>query len=545
MRTVYFISNMHMDLFPNNTRSNFDTYMLQDVLSYIPNGPIEVAVKSITFDNSRVHEGAEQEFKEESLALRTNLIPSVISSFGYANVAAIFTVRRSGLSIFEFQNPTFFESSKELLSRANFRIENFSTGEVPEFRVGPPTLVEIAVRPQVSRLKEPFQMLLDSSCPHSKNSFPLNTNSDFIIQLPQRLNFQKDWIVCLKSIHLSNEIDTIHNCWGRVGDHLFTFDDGYVTSLSVVIDKLNAECADKLIFKLASDERLVTIKDDSKYWEEGNKSPLVLQLSNNLCHLLGFPMGKDGMNVNAFIFYKPRQYTLHQSSFEPSVSHLEANPNEINRINNCWIRVGEQQLKLVDEYDGLYTSLNEVINKLNGAFVGKIIFGITSEGEVTIKDDPSYWEEENNKTLTLEMSRNLCYYLGFQLNAHEQISEAKIFMFDKPHEFTLHQSSFNANIFSLQPRQFVVCADFVEHSALGGQQVQMLKYFVVPQMEQKNKRLDVDFNINAYVKLNNKNFDRIHIRILSAADGQLLKNNPNSPTLLQLLFVNTNSPIFK
>ena len=73
----------------------------------------------------------------------------------------------------------------------------------------------------------------------------------------------------------------------------------------------------------------------------------------------------------------------------------------------------------------------------------------------------------------------------------------------------------------------------------------MLKYFVVPQMEQKNKRIDVDFNINAYVKLNNKNFDRIHIRILSAADGQLVKSNPNSPTLLQLLFVNTNSPISK
>ena len=266
-------------------------------------------------------------------------------------------------------------------------------------------------------MKPPFQILLDSSCPHSKKNFPLNTNSDFIIQLPQHLDFQKDWIVCLKSIQLSNEIDTIHNCWGKVGNHLFKLEDGYVANLSVVIDKLNAECAGKVIFELASDK--VYIRDDGEYWFDymfyGEEvPPLSLQLSNNLCHLLGFPMNEDG--VNSFIF-------------------------------------------------------------------------------------------------------------------------------ENPWQFEMFQSSFNANIFSLQPRQFIVCADFVEHSALGGQQVQMLKYFVAPQMEQNNKRLDVDFNNYTYVKLNNKNFDRIHIRILSAADGQLLKSNPNSPTLLQLLFVNTDSTI--
>ena len=277
-------------------------------------------------------------------------------------------------------------------------------------------------------MKPPFQILLDSSCPHSKKNFPRNTNSDFIIQLPQRLDFQKEWIVCLKSIQLSNEIDTIHNCWGKVGDHPFKFEDGYVTSLSVVIDKLNAECAGKVLFELTSneDEEMVSIRDNTEYWIDyyyyGEEvPPLQLQLSNNLCHLLGFPMGEDGSNT--FLF--------------------------------------EQQ-------SGLNTLL-----------------------------------------------------------------------FIKVHQSTLYQSSFSANIYSLQPRQFVVCADFVEHSALGGQQVQMLKYFAVPEMEQKNKRFDVDFNINAYVKLNNKNFDRIHIRILSAANGQLLKSNSSSPSLLQLLFINT------
>ena len=266
-------------------------------------------------------------------------------------------------------------------------------------------------------MKPPFQILLDSSCLHSKKTFPLNTNSDFIIQLPQPLHFQKDWIVCLKSIQLSSEINTIHNCWGKVGDRSFKLEDGYVTSLSVVIDKLNAECAGKVIFELTDKDRIVWIRDVAEYWIdylflEEEVPPLQLQLSNNLCHLLGFPMGEDGLNT--FIFEKP-------------------------------------------------------------------------------------WHTE------------------------------------------IFQSSFNANIFSLQPQQFLVCADFVEHSALGGQQVQMLKYFAAPEMEHNNRLLDVDFNNNTYVKLRKKNFDRIHVRILSAADGELLKSNPSSPTLLQLLFVNVNT----
>ena len=282
-------------------------------------------------------------------------------------------------------------------------------------------------------MKPPFQILLDSSCSKSKKNFPSNTNSDFIIQLPHHLEFQKDWIVCLKSIQLSNEINTIYNCWGKVGDHSFKLEDEYVANLSVVIEKLNAECVGKLHFDLIGET--VVITDNSKYWHENiyfgkEIPPLELQLSNNLCHLLGFPMGEDGSNI--FIFDNK------EDTYHPALDDL-------------------------------------ILLKI--------------------------------------------------------------------HHSTMHQSSFNANIFSLQPRQFVVCADFVEHSALGGQQVQMLKYFVAPQMEQNNKRLDVDFNNYTYVKLSNKNFDRIHIRILSAADGQLLKSNPNSPTLLQLLFVNTDSTI--
>ena len=53
MRNIYFISNMHHDLYPENSRSKFSTNIDQNYLKYIPSGRIEAAIKSITFDNAR------------------------------------------------------------------------------------------------------------------------------------------------------------------------------------------------------------------------------------------------------------------------------------------------------------------------------------------------------------------------------------------------------------------------------------------------------------------------------------------------------------
>ena len=35
---------------------------------------------------------------------------------------------------------------------------------------------------------------------------------EFCIQLPQRMEFQKDWMLCLKSIHFSNSFYTLQDC---------------------------------------------------------------------------------------------------------------------------------------------------------------------------------------------------------------------------------------------------------------------------------------------------------------------------------------------
>ena len=61
-------------------------------------------------------------------------------------------------------------------------------------------------------MKRPFTIFLDSSCPISKQLYPENTNTDFIIELPERLNFRQNWTVTLKTLFLSNKIQNIEDC---------------------------------------------------------------------------------------------------------------------------------------------------------------------------------------------------------------------------------------------------------------------------------------------------------------------------------------------
>ena len=96
------------------------------------------------------------------------------------------------------------------------------------------------------------------------------------------------------------------------------------------------------------------------------------------------------------------------------------------------------------------------------------------------------------------------------------------------------------NSHALLLSHFIVCCDLIESSLLGGQSVQILKYFPLDKNRHKQKMIDIDFNNNDYIKLKSKNFDRIHIRILSIT-GEPVKCKADVATRMQLLFVNVNS----
>ena len=196
---------MQCVLFPDNTRTNFRTHTDPSLFNYLYSSPFEVALKSITLENDvQLLDG-----ERRTLAVVTNLSDDIISSNGYNKIICLFTISNNNRGILHnlITNPLFFLSNIEKLSKAQFKIVDLSTLSAPNFNTASPTFIELAVRPHQNRMKEPFHVLLDSSCVESKKHFPSNNQMEFCIQLPQRLEFaREDWMVCLKSIHMTEKL---------------------------------------------------------------------------------------------------------------------------------------------------------------------------------------------------------------------------------------------------------------------------------------------------------------------------------------------------
>ena len=52
-RNIFYVSNTQSELFPYNTRTQFNQYVDVHNLDYIKQDDIEVAIKSIAFDNTQ------------------------------------------------------------------------------------------------------------------------------------------------------------------------------------------------------------------------------------------------------------------------------------------------------------------------------------------------------------------------------------------------------------------------------------------------------------------------------------------------------------
>ena len=401
---------MQSNLFPTNTRSNFETFIHPQDLSYISSSEIEVAIKSITFD-SHLDSFID---KEHVLGLKSNITFHTISSYGYDQIVSIFTVnsRKHETIQLQFFNPTFFPTNHEKLSKSSFKIVDLKTGQAPNFAIASPTFLEVVVRSRVKRMKQPFHIFLDSSCEESKKRFIKNTNTDFCIQLPQRMEFQKDWMLCLKSIHFSNCFYSMDECW-----------------LSIV----------------------------------------------------GYKPAKP----------KPSKWKI-QGGLNKKVSH----------------------------------DLSKIIKTLNKVTKGYIRFEKSKSGSISILLDENYDKRTYGASIQVTFSTNLKKILGLD-RSHLIFSPV-----------SMYTSSRKPDVFALNPHHFIVCCDLVEESILGGQLVQILKYF--PRTS-KTKSVDVEFAINDYLKLNLKNFDRIRIRLTDLSGNTINNDDGDTPTRLQLLFVNMNN----
>ena len=197
----------------------------------------------------------------------------------------------------EFQNPCFFKTRKELLSRTKFDIIDLNqSNQNPA--IGAPTYIQTIVKPSSYKMKRPFTIFLDSSCPVSQKLYPKNTNTDFTIELPERLNFRRDWTVTLKTLFLSNKIQNIEGCECRyrllspmnvTKEKSFTIKSGNYNTLSSFLHEISVGFRNQRMHLTIeeSEEGRVKIKQVESYTpKRGYK--VELRLSKYLACILGY-----------------------------------------------------------------------------------------------------------------------------------------------------------------------------------------------------------------------------------------------------------------
>ena len=175
-------------------------------------------------------------FKNETLyGIKSNISETLtVRNAGYDDIISVFVGNKTNDVVhFDFKNPTFFPTRKELLSRATFQIIDVASNTAPNFAVGSPTYIQVVVRKK-KNMEKKFNIFLDSSCEKSKAVYPENNATNFTIDLPERLSFRRNWHVTLKSLFIPDSIQNVPECFityfqGRTDD-----DGGFI-----VLHKVN------------------------------------------------------------------------------------------------------------------------------------------------------------------------------------------------------------------------------------------------------------------------------------------------------------------
>ena len=238
-------------------------------------------------------------FNSHIFGLRSNISDPSIRNNSYDNIISLFIGNETNdVEHVGFKNPPFFNTRKELLSRAKFQIIDVDTNLPPNFSTGSPTYIQAVIRKSVARMKKPFNIFLDSSCSKSKALYPKNNSMEFTIELPERLSFNRNWQVTLKSLFISNKILYLNDCYVRYFYYNWSKHEGFNLKELIMSSKPHSTIESFLkqfnivldIYKIKIrgeivDEKVVlTYYEDWVEWQYSN----TLFLSPHVAHILGF-----------------------------------------------------------------------------------------------------------------------------------------------------------------------------------------------------------------------------------------------------------------
>ena len=151
------------------------------------------------------------------LALKSNIGEYSIKGSSFDKVLAHFDANnlpKEAVRV-DFNNPSFFKTTTQNLSSADFQIIDTTKDKLVNFSSGSPTYIHCLVRKEADMGRTSFKMVLDSADKESKKLFPQNNNMKFTIKLPERMEFHGDWNVCLKTLFIPSRLNNIYSekCW--------------------------------------------------------------------------------------------------------------------------------------------------------------------------------------------------------------------------------------------------------------------------------------------------------------------------------------------
>ena len=524
MKNIFYCSNAQSEMFPRNTRSKFDNYIDINNLKYLPSHDIEAAIKSITFDNRR--EG--RLLKEHILAIRSDICEYSIKNGEYDKIIALFVGGNVNDVIhIDFKNPTFFSTEKELLTKAHFEIIDIDTNTSPNFAIGSPTYIQVVIRNKLQRMKKPFTVFLDSSCKNSKDSYPKNNNMEFTIDLPERLEFRRNWNVVLKSLFIPNKFvngDGIYIKYYYYNWKKFHLANGklkhlpfHADNIDVFIEKINNLF---YVYIIKIKAMLLDGKVSLK-WIDNEDS----KIEDCKCTYTLFTPQKYREVNKSFTIRNGNYKTL--NIFLQEMTHMfeyHEMPFTVEEVEG-----GKVKIKSTKSVEGGYMS--QLSLSPNLAFN----LGYRSSKEIQylrfdlnieyIAPHKSIWEH------SLCLSPNLAHMLGFQ--KYTERKEEFVLYFN---EVSTHTATYEPDIFLLHPRNLIIGCDVVCDTIFGGEHVKLLRLVTNP-VNVSSDILTFDFLQNEYVELEVKEFKSIKIRIADVT-GKTVRCKSDIPSRLQLLFVN-------
>lgn len=331
--TICYMSNVNSKIYASNTNSKFTSLLDEKLLHYIPKcKKLQVALKSISFASLKSSENlttAANATTKHVLGLRSNITSEPI--FCTLNCDKIFSIfqindwNKDRITI-EIDNPIFYQSTFELIANPQFElielISNSTLVGIDSIK-SVPTVIEITVTSE-SMHAPPFHMVFMSNDKNSKQIFKENNNVNFSIQLNQRIQFESQWTLVLKSCLMSSHIYNI-----QTEDFIYTFiyiektkgrgkrkkvfvsgyiDCGRYTTKLEIIDHLNKKMKqDKIPITFSVDEDKCGAEYTSDDFED--KSSL-LNLAPNLANLLGYSKNAEKAYMIRFSTNLP-YYGLH------------------------------------------------------------------------------------------------------------------------------------------------------------------------------------------------------------------------------------------